>query len=279
MRSAKAYAKINLGLVVGSLRDDGKHEVVTLLQRVDLHDDVALEAADALTVEGFAEDTIVRSALESLAVAAGVEPRWHARIEKRIPVAAGLGGGSSDAAAALQLANAELSDPLDPNALHAIAAAVGADVPFFLRQGAQVATGDGTELTGVDLPIDYHVVLVVPQSEKKQSTAAVYEAFDVRRGAAGFEQRAEAFHRALESISDSPDLARLPVNDLAASPITRELDAAGAFRSDVSGAGPVVYGLFERDEAAAGAAAELTRVGRTLVTRPVGAVDLPRVAR
>ena len=141
-------------------------------------------AADALTVDGFAEDTIVRSALESLAVAAGVEPRWRARIEKRIPVAAGLGGGSSDAAAALQLANAELSDPLDPNALHAIAAAVGADVPFFLRQGAQVATGDGTELTGVDLPIDYHVVLVVPQSETKQSTAAVYEAFDVRRGAA-----------------------------------------------------------------------------------------------
>lgn len=275
MRKAKAHAKINLGLAVGPLRGDGKHEVLTLLQRVDIHDDVGLEPADALTVVGFAEDTIVRHALEALAGAARVEPRWRARIEKRIPVAAGLGGGSSDAAAALQQANATLSEPLDSHALHVIAAALGADVPFFLREGAQLAAGDGTELTAVALPVDYHVVLVVPHSETKQSTAAVYQAFDDRSGANGFEQRAAAFHRALESISVPPDLARLPANDLASSPITRVLDAAGAFRSDVSGAGPVVYGLFERAEDAAGAAAELTRVGRTLVTRPLEAVDLP----
>ena len=274
MRKAKAHAKINLGLAVGPLRD-GKHEVLTLLQRVDIHDDVGLEPADALTVVGFAEDTIVRHALEALAGAARVEPRWRARIEKRIPVAAGLGGGSSDAAAALQQANATLSEPLDSHALHVIAAALGADVPFFLREGAQLAAGDGTELTAVALPVDYHVVLVVPHSETKQSTAAVYQAFDDRSGANGFEQRAAAFHRALESISVPPDLARLPANDLASSPITRVLDAAGAFRSDVSGAGPVVYGLFERAEDAAAAAAELSRVGRTLVTRPLAAVDLP----
>jgi len=275
MRKAKAYAKINLGLVVGRIRNDGKHEVLTLLQRVDIHDDLALESADALRVDGFAEDTIVRSALESLAVAARVEPRWRARIEKRIPVAAGLGGGSSDAAAALQLANAELSEPLDANALHVVAAAVGADVPFFLREGAQIAAGDGTLLTGVALPVDYHVVLVVPHSETKQSTAAVYEAFDVRHGANGFEQRAIAFQRALGAISDSPDLARLPANDLASSPIAHALGAAGSFRSDVSGAGPVVYGLFERQEDAARSAAELTHLGQTLVTRPLEAVDLP----
>ena len=275
MRKAKAYAKINLGLVVGRIRDDGMHEVLTLLQRMHIHDDVTLEPADALTVDGYAEDTIVRSALESLAVAARVEPRWRARIEKRIPVAAGLGGGSSDAAAALQLANAELNAPLDANALHVVAAAVGADVPFFLREGAQMAAGDGTDLTAVVLPVDYHVVLVVPHSETKPSTAAVYEAFDVRRGANGFEERATAFHRALESISDSRDLASLPANDLASSPIARELGDAGAFRSDVSGAGPVVYGRFEREEDAARAAAGLTQVGRTLLTRPLEAVDLP----
>ena len=275
MRNAKAYAKINLGLAVGPLRGDGKHEILTLLQRLELHDDVGLERANVLEVDGFAEDTIVRSALESLAVAAHVEPRWRARIEKRIPVAAGLGGGSSDAAAALQLANTELSEPLDPPALHAVAAAVGADVPFFLGERAQVATGDGTELTGVDLPTDYHVVLIVPHTDTKQSTAAVYEAFDVRHGANGFGERAAAFRRALESISRSCDLASLPANDLASSPLARELDAAGAFRSDVSGAGPAVYGLFERLQDAAVAAAELTRVGRTLVTRPLQAVDLP----
>ena len=67
MSHAKAYAKINLALVVGPLRDDGKHEVVTVLQRIDLHDDVALESSDGLVVEGFPDDTIVRRALESLA--------------------------------------------------------------------------------------------------------------------------------------------------------------------------------------------------------------------
>jgi 4-diphosphocytidyl-2-C-methyl-D-erythritol kinase len=225
-------------------------------------------------VVGFAEDTIVRRALESLAVAARVEPRWRVRIEKRIPVAAGLGGGSSDAATALRLANAELSEPLDIPELHALAGTVGADVPFFLRAGAQVASADGTELRPAELPLDYHVLLVVPQAETKLSTAAVYDAFDERRGAEGFPERAAAFHRALESIADARDLALLPANDLASSAISSELTAAGAFRADVSGAGPVVYGLFDRADAAAEAASGLTHAGRTIVTRPLHAVDL-----
>jgi len=274
MRRASAYAKINLGLVVGPLRGDGKHEVLTVLQRVDVHDDVVLEPADELTVEGFAEDTIVRSALESLAVAAQVEPRWRVRIEKRIPVAAGLGGGSSDAATALRLANAELSEPLDARALHGVAAGVGADVPFFLRAGAQVASADGTELAAVELPVDYHVVLVVPHAETKLSTAVVYDTFDERSGAYDFPERAAAFHRALESIAYPRDLVRLPANDLASSAISSELTAAGAFRADVSGAGPVVYGLFDEVAAAAEAASGLAHAGRTIVTRPLHAVDL-----
>lgn len=274
MRRANAYAKINLGLVVGPLRGDGKHEILTLLQRVDVHDDVVLEPADELTVEGFADDTIVRSALESLAVAARVEPRWRVQIEKRIPVAAGLGGGSSDAAAALQLANAGLSEPLETRALHGVAATVGADVPFFLCTGAQVASADGTELSAVELPVDYHVVLVVPHAETKLSTAAVYDAFDERGGADDFPERAAAFHRAVESIAEARDLDRLPANDLGSSAISRELAAAGAFRADVSGAGPVVYGLFDQAGDAVEAASGLAHAGRTIVTRPLQAVDL-----
>ena len=154
-----AYAKINLGLVVGSLRDDGKHEVVTVLQRVDLHDDVALERRGRSSRSRGSRRTRSSGARWSRSPSAAGSSRAGtsgSRSGSRSPP--GLGGGSSDAAAALQLANADCPDPLRPNALHAIAAAVGADVPFFLRQGAQVATGDGTELTGVDLPIDYHVV-------------------------------------------------------------------------------------------------------------------------
>ncbi len=274
MTTAQAFAKINLALVVGRIRGDGKHEVVTVLQRVDLHDTITVEPADVLVVDGFAEDTIVRGALQSLARAAGSEPRWRATIEKRIPVAAGLGGGSSDAATALTLANASLDRPLSPAELHELAAQLGADVPFFLGLGAQLATGDGTELERVELPTGYSVVLVVPDGQTKESTRAVYAAFDDRSGAGGFAERAAGVVDVLAAVTTVRDLAALPRNDLASSPLACELEAAGALRADVSGAGPTVYGLFERHDAALSASERFAHVGATYVARPVEAGDL-----
>jgi len=96
---AVAAAKINLALVVGPRRDDGLHDVVSVMQRIDLCDRIELTPGDRLAVEGF-DDTIVGLALTRLATAAGVQPSWHVRIAKEIPVAAGLGGGSADAAEA-----------------------------------------------------------------------------------------------------------------------------------------------------------------------------------
>jgi 4-diphosphocytidyl-2-C-methyl-D-erythritol kinase len=272
--SAAAFAKINLALVVGDRRNDGKHEVVTVLQRIELHDSISVAAADALVIEGFVQDTIVRAALESLANAAGCEPCWRVRIRKRIPAAAGLGGGSSDAATALLLANASLEQPLALDELHGVAARIGADVPFFLRPGPQLGRGDGTQLEALVLPTTYSVVLVVPAAEEKASTGAVYAGFEARRGADGFEERAAALASALASGRTARDLATLPRNDLASSPLASELENAGAFRADVSGAGPTVYGLFEEHDAAVRAAASLSSAGRTLVTRPVEARDL-----
>ena len=181
-----APAKINLALVVGPVRDDGKHEVVTVFQRLDLCDRISVEPAPETTVDGFAEDTIVRRALDGLAAPHG----WRIRIEKRIPVAAGLAGGSSDAATALRLANAQLEQPLEPAALSELAARIGADVPFFLADGPQLGTGDGTQLEPVALPQDFVVLLLLPKGERKHSTAAVYEAFDRRGGEDGFAERA-----------------------------------------------------------------------------------------
>ena len=162
-----------------------------MLQRISLADTVALSAGERLSVSGFADDTIVTEALQALAAVAGVEPCWEVEIEKAIPVAAGLGGGSSDAAAALLLANDLLPEPLTPVRLAELAATIGADVPFFLRSGPQLGTADGTVLAPVDLPADYSVVLVVPSSAVKTSTGDVYRAFDAQgrrrglRGAAG----------------------------------------------------------------------------------------------
>ena len=183
---APAPAKINLALVVGPHRADGKHEVVTVLQRVDLADRIAIDPGAGLTVTGFRGDTIVRDALTALASAAGVEPRWAATISKRIPLAAGLGGGSSDAATALRLANETLETPLPAAELHAVAATLGADVPFFLVDGPQLGRGDGSALEPLGLPQDYWIVLVLPNGAAKASTGAVYAAFDARSGFDGW---------------------------------------------------------------------------------------------
>ncbi|HEY3543510.1 MAG TPA: hypothetical protein VGK79_13315 [Gaiellaceae bacterium] len=261
---ASAPAKINLGLVVGPLRADGKHELLTVYQRVGLADRIDVDDADRLSVEGFAGDTIVRRALELLAERAGIEPRWRVRIEKRVPVAAGLGGGSSDAATALRLANTTLGDDV----LHEVAAQVGADVPFFLREGPQLGSGDGTELERAELPQDFWIVLVLPHDARKESTAAVYAAFDARGGAAGWEERAAAFRAAIAGVRRPRDLAALPANDLASSPLTHELRELGAFHADVSGAGPAVYALFHHRDAAAAAQKQVRRRGRTWLTAP-----------
>jgi 4-diphosphocytidyl-2-C-methyl-D-erythritol kinase len=268
MRRVAATAKLNLALVVGRVRDDGRHEVATVLQRLDLADRISVEPGPQLRVEGFPEDTLVRRALEDLAAAAGTEARWEARIWKHVPVAAGLGGGSSDAATALRLANDTLPKPLGVEALAEIAANLGSDVPFFLTSGPQLATGTGTDLTPVELPQDYWVVLVLPRGESKASTAAVYEAFDRRTGAEGFEQRRARLDDNLPLVRRPRDLASLPPNDLVASPLADELLELGAFRADVSGAGPVVYGLFLHREPAVAAERELRRHGRTWLTVP-----------
>jgi len=179
---APAPAKINLALVVGPLRDDGKHEVLTVLQRIDLVDRIELEEAPELTVDGFAGDTLVGAALRELARAAGIEARWRVEIDKKIPVAAGLGGGSSDAATALRLANETLTEPLPAEDLHRVAAHLGADVPFFLADGPQLGAGDGSELEPLDLPQDFSVVAVPLQKKSKSSNDDVYAAFDTRHG-------------------------------------------------------------------------------------------------
>jgi len=265
---ASAPGKINLALVVGPLRHDGKHELMTVYQRIGMADRIDVEPADRTRVEGFAGDTLVRDALERLAAHAAVEQRWHAKIEKHIPVAAGLGGGSSDAATALRLANETLNEPLPHAELHDVAADLGADVPFFLVDGPRLGSGDGTMLAPLDLPQDFWILLVLPKDAQKASTASVYSAFDARNGADGWDDRRAALLDALDRVRRPRDLAALPANDLASSLLARELMALGAFRADVSGAGPTVYGLFHHEAQAKAAKRALRRVGRTWLTAP-----------
>jgi 4-diphosphocytidyl-2-C-methyl-D-erythritol kinase len=273
VRRVPVAAKINLALVVGERQANGLHQVATVLQRIDLEDRVTLERWPGLAVIGFREDTIVRRALEELAQAAGVEPAWHVQIDKRIPVAAGLAGGSADAAAALRLANESLLRPLDPEALHELAARVGADVPFFLEPGPKLAEGGGERLTRLEVPQDYWVLVAVPTRAAKPSTADVYRRFDELDGAPGFEERRTALLKAIQACRRPRDFAAFPPNDLADAAGGRELAdelvALGAFRADVSGAGPAVYGLFHHRPQAAAAARSIASQARSWITVPV----------
>jgi 4-diphosphocytidyl-2-C-methyl-D-erythritol kinase len=190
------------------------------------------------------------------------------KIEKAIPLAAGLGGGSSDAATALRLANETLAAPLPPAELHTLAAGIGADVPFFLADGPQRGSGDGSELAPIDLPQDFWVVVLLPREAVKSSTAAVYAAFDARNGAAGWEERRQMLLDGLARVARPKHLAGLPPNDLASSPLAAEILAAGAFRADVSGAGPALYGLFGERADADAARRSLSRFGETWLAPP-----------
>ena len=261
------------------------HEVASVLQRVDVCDRIELERARGLAVEGFRDDTIVRRALEELAREAEVDPGWRARIAKEIPVAAGLGGGSADAAAALRLANASLERPLDAERLHGVAVRLGADVPFFLEPGPKLAQGSGERLTAIDIPQDFWVLLALPQGATKQSTGEVYARFDELGGGAGFDEEEEALLAALEVVRRPRDPAALPANDLAeaagGAPLADEL-RAGRLQSRPERRRPDGLRASSHRREAARAAARSTRAadadlgGRTrLVTSSAWTRRLP----
>ena len=208
--SVLAPAKLNLMLAVGERRHDGYHDVATLMQTLDLADriDVDLQLwdepysdvhVDAPGVEG--GDTLVTRAIEELLASSGVHARVWVTIEKEIPVGGGLGGGSTDAAAALRAVARLLGElgagtPATHEQLTRIAAGIGSDVPFFLSApGAGFATGRGERVRVVDAPAPRAYLLVNPGTE--QSTAAVYAAYERSADApplpaTGHEARAQA---------------------------------------------------------------------------------------
>ncbi len=271
--SVDVAAKINLALVVGPPGDHGFHEVASIVQRVSLYDRLELEPAENLEIRGFEGDTLVRQALERLAAAAGVDPGWRVVLEKHIPLASGLGGGSADAAAALVVANQTLPRPLPPDELHDIALEVGSDVPFFLSPGAKLAEGRGERLTPLELPQDYWGVVAIEPGATKPSTGEVYRRFDDLGGGPGFERRREQLLGVLASCRRPRDLSALPSNDLgeaAGGPgLAARLLEHGSFRADVSGAGPAVYGLFDRRQQAEAALGQLPPGSAAWVVRPV----------
>ncbi|MFI5009186.1 MAG: 4-(cytidine 5'-diphospho)-2-C-methyl-D-erythritol kinase [Solirubrobacterales bacterium] len=265
---ALAPAKINLGLFVGPLRADGRHELVSVMQSISLADELTLEAApegaeqdgDEVVCPGVAappEQNLAARALAAFREATGWEaPPLRLMIEKRIPVASGLGGGSADAAATLRLA-LSASGLGDESLLLSLASELGADVPAQVHPGRWLASGAGEALEALPDPVAPIGVLVLPVAHEL-STAAVYAEAD-RLGALRervfLRERRRLLHAELDLGMSLPHDLELLHNDLerparslchAIGEALREAREAGAEPALVSGSGPTVVGLFPR---------------------------------
>ena len=277
----RAFAKVNYALEVRGLREDGYHEISTVMQSVSLADEVEIERASGgfeLEVEpegveiGPPEENAVYKAWGSLGELVGLEDPVRVRLRKAIPAGAGLGGGSADAAAALVGLNEHFGLGLSDAELQKAGLRVGADVPFCLSGGTALGEGTGEVLSPLPAPRPHHLVVAKPGAGAW--TARIYRAYDERphRGGASVAPVAEALR-----VGDLGALARALGNDLA--PVTKglvpevraleeKLLRAGAVGAAMSGSGTAVYGVFG-SEAEARAAANGLRASFVGVCEPV----------
>jgi 4-diphosphocytidyl-2-C-methyl-D-erythritol kinase len=283
-----AYAKINLHLGVIGIRPDGYHELRTIFQAISLHDTLEMERVRRpgidLVISGAALDpgptNLVWRALDTLSRELGLGGGWRVRLEKQIPMAAGLGGGSSDAAAALRGGLRLAKRPLEPERLPELAAGLGADVPFFLVGGRALGVGRGDEVYPLeDGP--RHAVLVVFPAGIEVPTRDAYAWVDRRL------TKRSAPHRLWVSCARSWNLgdARLE-NDFEAAVIHRfprlgeikyQLLKMGAAGAALAGSGSAVYGLFRNPAQARRAARQFQR-DRIFVARTLTRAEFHRSA-
>lgn len=265
-----APAKVNLALLVGPRRSDGYHEVCSLMLPVTLADRVVVQrGSTGVTVDcevAPGEDNLTVRAVRALETAVRRPLPVHITVHKRIPHGAGLGGGSSDAAATLRAVQRLYDLHMSERDLYRSAAAVGADVPFFLWPGAQVAMGRGTVLRAVTLPGPLHLVLAVPDLELPTVQVYGWRDADVSVTVSEFAARAAALRHDLAGLRRTTDVSGLVQNDLEVHVVARHQEVGvvrqdlidlGAVAAAMSGSGSSVFGLFEEAEAADSAAARL----------------------
>jgi 4-diphosphocytidyl-2-C-methyl-D-erythritol kinase len=261
-----APAKVNLGLFVGPTRaSDGRHELVTVMQSISLADELELEQdvaglqRDEIVcpgVQGPADENLAARALAAFRASTGwPAPPLRLRIHKQIPVAAGLAGGSADAAGALRLAR-HASGLGDQQQLRTLGAQLGADVPAQISPGRWLASGAGERLQQLPDPNPESFGLLIVPSAAGLSTAAVYAEADrlgLCRSGADLKDRRRALQAALELSAAVPAAHDLLNNDLQRAAISlcpqiartlKEVREAGADLALVSGSGPTVVGLF-----------------------------------
>lgn len=280
--SGRAYAKVNLGLRILDRRPDGFHELRTVFQTISLFDrlhlDWAAGRAGGISLVCNREDlrspdNLVVRAADAVLAAAGKKGRLKITLEKRIPSGAGLGGGSTDAAATLLGLSRLLKSPPAPEIVSEIAADLGSDVPFFLHGGRSVGVGRGEEVYPLpELPKQWLLLLApnlhsstpeayrdLAQSRDEGLTAVdkrrIINVFGSRTGVPGV-RAAQSFAGALANDFEDVIFHRYP--HLAV--LKSHLKKLGAHGSALSGSGSALYGLFPSKKAAETARKRLGKI-------------------
>ena len=274
-----SFAKLNLGLEVLGSRADGYHELRTLFQTIDLHDDIVLRPLPR-EIRVRCDHPQVPADESNLAVRAALELRRHARlghgveivITKRIPVAGGLGGGSSNAAAVLMGLDRLWKLGLGPAGLHPLARRLGADVPFFLLGGTALGLARGDEVYPLKRQVQAHVVVVDPGVPV--STAAVFRRLDASLTP---RENSTTIFRFVSSDLEGDGGWRLLSNDLEEAALEEApvlvqqgrrirgvLVQNGALWAALSGSGSSFFGLFDDARRARQAQAALAKEGFTV---------------
>jgi 4-diphosphocytidyl-2-C-methyl-D-erythritol kinase len=288
----RAFAKINLDLTVGAKRPDGYHSIQTVMQTIDLYDEIYVESAHSFrftTSEGPADETnLVVRAAHAFEEATRTPVRLHLDLRKRIPSGAGLGGGSADAAMTLVGLDRAYPGALDRERLIALLGALGSDVPFFGIGGRALATGRGEVLfpipdIGAPPGPEEWILLVMPRF-----TIATAEAYSWLDEDSGLTETPESitilgfcarFVPSLEGMARSATARR---NQFEASVFRRrpelavireQLLLAGAGTAAMSGSGSTMFGVFESRERARQAAFRLDGDSETTIVRPVSRAE------
>jgi 4-diphosphocytidyl-2-C-methyl-D-erythritol kinase len=249
-------AKVNLRIEILKKREDGYHEIETILQKISLHDTLhfSLKKEKGVTITTdhpnlpVGKDNLAHKAVESMLKVSGYKGGVHIQIEKRIPLGAGLGGGSSNAATTLKALNQLLELRVSKKRLMEMGLEIGADVPFFFLEGAAMGSGIGERLKKIELPALWFV-LIYPNFEV--STRWAYQNFVLTNQRIHFNlqkfiKTPEGISRVLLNHLEEVVSKKYPQIDI----MKKILCSGGAMGTLMTGSGPTVFGIFSEEKGA-----------------------------
>jgi 4-diphosphocytidyl-2-C-methyl-D-erythritol kinase len=253
--SVKAYAKLNLFLDILGKREDGYHEILTTMCMIDLADDVQITVSEGEGISGVDSDNTAYKAAKLF----NAKKHINIKITKKIPVMAGLGGSSADAAAVLRALNALFEEPFTLDELMQMGAEIGSDVPFLIHGGHALCKGTGTEIAEI-LPLpDCFFVIVKPDFEC--STKEAYALFGANPPPKTQRQEGKIYN-IFEYLYNNPEIER----------IKQQLLSLGGKNAGLTGSGSAVFGVFESFENAE-KAYKCLDYDVKFIARPVGACN------